>query len=419
VTQVHSERRPQVVHDHSHDDAPTHPASRRLRVILAAVLIPAALAIVTLMLALHGHGSDVRFPAGLGPQVDLVNATIVQRHVNECPPATDPTTGLPLPEIAHAPKPGDTECLTVTVHLTSGPHKGTTVRFDTLSSSVQPFPRSGGVVLSYDPQAQDGNYTFADIQRGRPLSLLFAAFALVVVAVARWTGLRAIVGLVASLAVLVGFVLPALLAGHSALLVALVGSAAALFIALFLAHGVNVQTSIAVLGTLLSLLLCGALAQLFVLGTSLTGLGSDEADLLANTVKIDLRGLLLAGVVIGALGALIDMTVTQASAVWQLHSANPDATGRALYSSAMRIGRDHVAAATTTLVLAYAGTALPLMIIYQLAHTNLHSVLTSEVVAAEIVRTLVGTIGLVAAVPLTTGLAALAVRADRQARPAA
>jgi uncharacterized membrane protein len=405
------------VHDHGHDDTPGHPASRRLRLLLTAILVPAALVIVTLTILLHGRGSDVRFPAGLGPNVDLVNATIVHRQVNQCPPATDPNTGLPLPEIAHAPKPGDTECLTVTVHLTSGPHKGANVTFDTASTSVQPFPHSGGVVLSYDPHAQDGAYNFSDIQRGRPLSLLFAVFALVVIAVARWTGLRAILGLGASLAVIVSFVLPALLSGHSALLVSLVGSAAVLFIALFLAHGVDVQTSIAVLGTLLSLLLCGALAQLFVLGTSLTGLGSDEADLLASTVRIDLRGLLLAGVVIGALGALIDMTVTQASAVWQLHSANPDATGRDLYTSAMRIGRDHVAAATTTLVLAYAGTALPLMVLYQLAHSDLQSVLTSEVVASEIVRTLVGTIGLVAAVPLTTGLAALAVRADRPTQP--
>ena len=401
------------MHDHPHGAA-AHRGSRQLRLLLAAVLIPAALVIGVLTVALHGDGSKVRFPAGLGPQVNLVNATILDRHVNACPPASDPQTGQPLPEVAPAPQPGDTECLTVTLRLTSGPHAGSTVSFDQLSTAVVPFPHSGGVVLSYDPKATGSEYAFTDIQRGRPLSVLFALFAVAVVLVARWTGLRAIVGLGASLAVLVEFVLPALLSGHSALLVSLVGSAAVLFLAMFLAHGINVQTAIAVLGTLLSLLLCGALAQLFVVGTSLTGLGSDEADLLASTVHLDLQGLLLAGVVIGALGALIDVTVTQASAVWQLHSADPEAGAHVLYGSAMRIGRDHVAAATTTLVLAYAGTALPLMVVFQLAHTQLHFVLTSEIVGSEIVRTLVGTVGLVAAVPVTTALAALAVRADRR-----
>jgi uncharacterized membrane protein len=390
-----------VAHDHG-ASSPALPASRRLRLLLAAVLVPAALAIVAMIWVLHSDGPPPRFPSGVGPQVNLVNATITDRQVNPCPATSDAQ-----------PAPDKTECLTVRVHLTSGPRKGTSATFDVLSNQSSPFPKSGGVVLSYDPTAQPGDvYGFADIQRGRPLTLLFVVFALVVVAVARWTGLRALVGLGASLVVLVAFVLPALLAGSGALPVALVGSAAVLFLVLFLAQGINVRTSIAVIGTLLSLLLCGALAQLFVVGTSLTGLGSDEADLLSATVHIDLRGLLLAGVIIGALGAILDMTVTQASAVWQLHGADPTASARDLYRAAMQIGRDHVAAATTTLVLAYAGTALPLLVVYQLAHADLGSVVTSETVAAEIVRTLVGSLGLVASVPVTTALAALAVRAD-------
>jgi uncharacterized membrane protein len=388
-----------VAHDHGATSA-AHPAGRRLRLLLAAVLVPAALVIVSMIWVLHGDSPPPRFPSGLGPQVNLVNATVTDRQVNPCPATTDQGANK-------------TECLTVRVHLTSGPTKGTSATFDVLSSKSAPFPKAGGVVLSYDPKAQPGDeYGFADVQRGRPLTLLFVVFALVVVAVARWTGLRALVGLGASMVVLVSFVLPALLAGSGALPVALVGSAAVLFLVLFLAQGINVRTSIAVIGTLLSLLLCGALAQLFVVGTSLTGLGSDESDLLSATVNIDLRGLLLAGVIIGALGAILDMTVTQASAVWQLHGADPTASTRDLYRAAMQIGRDHVAAATTTLVLAYAGTALPLLVVYQLAHADLGSVVTGETVAAEIVRTLVGSLGLVASVPLTTALAALAVRAD-------
>jgi len=406
-----------VPHAHVHADARAaehaRPASRLVRLLLAAVLVPSAVVVVVAALTLRVGATHVSFPAGLGPQTNLVKATVVGRHVNDCPPSTDPESGLPLPQIANAPDVSRTQCLTVRVHLTSGPHKGQTVSFDTVSTPVRPFPHSGGVLLSYDPKAIDGNYSLSDIQRGRPLTLLFVLFAALVALVARWTGVRALIGLAASGVVIVAFVLPALLAGHSALLVSLVGSAAVLFLVLYLAYGINVQTSIALLGTLLSLLLCGLLAQLFVIGSSLTGLGSDEADLLASTVTIDLRGLLLAGVVIGALGALLDMTVTQASAVWQLHQANPAAPSRQLYTSAMAIGRDHVGAATTTLVLAYAGAALPLLVLYQLAHADFQDVVTSEIVGSEVVRTLVGSIGLVASVPLTTALAVLAVRADR------
>jgi uncharacterized membrane protein len=386
----------------AHDHGPAAPASRQLRLILAGILIPAALVIAALMVLLHGGGGAPRLPSGLGPRVDLVHADIIDSAQHACPTGGDDT-----------PADDQSECLTLHVRLTSGPHRGTTTSFDVQSTRSTPIPHRGGIVVSYDPTAEAGDqYAFADIQRGHALTLLFLVFALAVVAVARWTGLRALIGLGASLAVLLGFVLPALLAGRGALPVALVGSSAVLFLVLFIAHGVNVRTSIAVVGTLTSLLLCGALAQLFVVGTALTGLGSDEADLLSATVRIDLRGLLLAGVVIGALGAVVDMTVTQSTAVWQLHAANPAASFTSLYHSAMHIGRDHVAAATTTLVLAYVGTSLPLLVVYQLARTDLTTVVTGETVAAEIVRTLVGSLGLVAAVPVTTALAALAVRAD-------
>jgi uncharacterized membrane protein len=187
-----------------------------------------------------------------------------------------------------------------------------------------------------------------------------------------------------------------------------------MFTVLYLAHGVKVQTSIAVLGTLVSLVLTVLLAQLFVGVTELTGLGSDETGLLSATVgELDLRGLLLAGIVIGSLGVLDDVTVTQAAAVWELHVAKPSATVGELYRAGIRIGKDHVAATVNTLVLAYVGASLPLLVVYQLSGSGLRDVLTNEVVAQEVVRTLVGSLGLVAAVPVTTLLAAVAVRLDR------
>lgn len=395
-------------------------ARRRLRRLLAAVLVPlVVLTAVALVVLLPDRDRIDRFPAGLGPQTDLVRAELLTREVVPCP---DRAAGgqdgelVPiLPPPADAPGVGQTECISATVALTSGPNTGDSFVLDVLSTPVTPFPQEGTVLLSYEQDAEPGEqYAFADVERRSPLLLLAGIFAIAVIALGRWTGLRALFGLGLTLLVLTGFVLPALLAGSNALLVALVGSAAVMFTVLYLAHGLRVQTSIAVLGTMASLLLTVLLAEVFVRASALTGLGSDETSLISSTVgTLDLRGLLLAGIVIGSLGVLDDVTVTQSSAVWELHLANPAASVRELYTAGIRIGRDHIASTVNTLVLAYVGASLPLLVVYSLAGSQVQDVLTSEVVAQEVVRTLVGSIGLVAAVPLTTLLAALTVRVDR------
>ena len=414
---------------HAHGPTPDRPASgtpedaarRRLHRLLAAVLVPLlVLTAVALVLLLPRDAYVDRFPAGLGPQTDLVDAELVSRQVVPCPDRAggdgpDEELVPILPPPTEGPGVGQTECISATVTLLSGPDEGATFALDALSTPVTPFPEEGRIRLSYEPAAEPGEqYAFADVERRSPLLLLGALFAVAVIGLGRWTGLRALLGLGLSLLVVTAFVLPALLAGSNALLVALVGSAAVMFTVLYLAHGIRVQTSIAVLGTLASLLLTVVLAELFVGAAALTGLGSDETSLISATVgTIDLRGLLLAGIVIGSLGVLDDVTVTQSSAVWELHLANPAAGARELYRAGIRIGRDHIASTVNTLVLAYVGASLPLLVIYSLAGSSLHDVLTSEVVAQEVVRTLVGSIGLVAAVPLTTLLAALTVRVGR------
>ncbi len=403
--------------------SPAALARRRLRRLLAALIVPLVLLTLGALAVLYPTGeAPTRFPSGLGPQTGLVRADLETRQVIPCPDrSANPTAPelVPIePPSDDVPGVGQTECISATVLLTSGPDAGNRFVLDTLSTPVTPFPDDGEIVLSFDPLAEPGQqYAFADVERSSPLLLLGLLFAVAVVVLGRWTGLRALFGLGLSLLLVVGFVLPALLAGRDALLVALVGSAAVMFAVLYLAHGVKVQTSIAVLGTLGSLLLTVLLAELFVGVTALTGLGSDETSLISATVgTIDLRGLLLAGIVIGSLGVLDDVTVTQASAVWELHLAKPSASARELYRSGIRIGRDHIASTVNTLVLAYVGASLPLLVIYSLADSTLSDVLTSEVVAQEVVRTLVGSIGLVAAVPLTTALAALTVRVDRADR---
>lgn len=413
---------------HSHDSgrrvrpvpgSPGAVARRRLNRLLAALILPLIVAAVGGLALLWPDDRPDTFPSGLGPQTDLVRAQLETRETVPCP---DRSTGSPdaelvpiLPPSESAPGVAQTECIEATVRILSGPTEGERVVLHVASTPVQPFPDEGRIVLSYDPGAEAGQqYAFADVERTRPLLLLGILFAVAVVALGRFTGARALLGLGLSLLVITAFVLPALIGGQNALLVALAGSAVVMFAVLYLAHGVTVQTSIAVLGTLASLALTVLLAGVFVAVTKLTGLGSDETGLISATVgELDLRGLLLAGIVIGSLGVLDDVTVTQASVVWELHLAKPTATVRELYRSGIRIGRDHIAATVNTLVLAYVGASLPLLVVYELAGSGLRDVLTSEVVAQEVVRTLVGSLGLVAAVPVTTLLAALAVRVDR------
>jgi uncharacterized membrane protein len=258
------------------------------------------------------------------------------------------------------------------------------------------------------PDGGEVAYYLADYERGRPLGLAAAGFALVVVLVARWRGLAALAGMGIAYAVIVLFLLPALLEGSSPVAVSVVAAAALLYPLLYLAHGPSARTSTALLGTLLSLGLTGALGYAAIEFTNLTGLGSEDSlSLKAFASELSLTGLLLAGLVIGALGVLNDVTVTQASAVWELADTNPGAKARDLYRSAMRIGRDHIASSVYTITLAYAGAALPTLLLFTLAGRSTYDVITGDLVAAEVVRTLVGGVGLVASVPITTGIAAL------------
>jgi uncharacterized membrane protein len=233
-----------------------------------------------------------------------------------------------------------------------------------------------------------------------------ALFAVAVVALGRRSGLFALVGVVLSLGVLLVFVFPALLRGSAPIAVALVGTSVIAFGVLYLAHGVNERTTVALLGTLASLALTAILAVTFAGAARLSGLASeDSTTLLTFAPELDYRGLLLAAVIIGTLGVLDDVTVTQVAAVWELHRADPGQGPRRLYGSAIRIGRDHIASTVNTLILAYAAAALPLMLLFTQSGLALGDVLTTETIAVEVVQTLVGSIGLVASVPLTTALA--------------
>jgi uncharacterized membrane protein len=262
-------------------------------------------------------------------------------------------------------------------------------------------------IFGVSPESPRLQYSFADFQRRPLLAVLVLLFAAVVVWLGRWRGTAALGGLVASVAILLLFVLPAILDGRSPVLVAVFGSAGIAYVALYMAQGFNRMTTVALIGTVATLLMIALMSAAVVAVAHFTGLVSEESSLLTYFNSIDVRGLLLAGIVLGAAGAINDVTVTQASAVWELRAANPSMHTSELFHSGLRIGRDHIASMVNTLLLAYAGAALPLVVLFVLSQQSLGSVANSEVVAVEIVRTLVGSIGLVAAVPLTTWLAAL------------
>lgn len=219
-------------------------------------------------------------------------------------------------------------------------------------------------------------------------------FAVVVVALGRWRGVMALVGFGLTLLVLVRFVIPSILAGNSPLAVAIAGSSLIMFLAVYLAHGLNVRTTSAILGTFASLLLSrlrrgGEAHGVFLRGGVFSpgSRGTGEPP-----------GLVLGGIIIGSLGVLDDVTITQASAVWELRAANPSYGAREIYRSALKIGRDHIVSTVNTLLLAYAGASLPLLILFSLANASIPDVINGELIAEEVVRTLVGSIGLVASV---------------------
>ena len=316
------------------------------------------------------------------------------------------------------------ECRALTIEVTEGDAKGTTVPLEFELNDNTPASRleTGDKIVVDDagPEVPDeSRFSFADVQRGKSLWVLAIVFAVAVVALGRLRGLLALLGIAVSLGVLLVYVFPALLHGVWPLGVALTGSSIIAFAVIYLAHGVNDRTNVALLGTLASLLLTAALAAAFAAAAQLSGVASEEsATLLAFAPELNFRGLLLAAVIIGTLGVLDDVTITQVAAVWELHGADPSAGRRQLYSSSINIGRDHIASAVNTLVLAYSAAALPLLLLFTQSGLAMGDVLTTETVAVEIVQTLVGSIGLVASVPLTTALACWVVTSAPPARQA-
>lgn len=369
-------------------------APRGVRITLALLIVP--LFVGSLAAAAILRPQAVAHPQALGAPTELVEGTATNVTTRECQPGV-PSGGM---------------CSDVQIAVETGPDKGQTVNMTITEGPGQPRVKDGAPIIvgRTDDQGQI-TYYFSDLQRSNGLALVGIAFAIFVVAVARMRGLGALVGLAVTFAIITKFVLPSILDGNSPVLVTLVGASLIIIVVLYIAHGINARTSTAIIGTLTSLAIVGIGSVVAVRMANITGLSNEEVTYIQSFASnVNIEGLLLAGIILGGLGVLNDMTVSQASSVWEIHGARPTASRREVYSSAMRVGRDHIASTIYTLVLAYTGAALPLLILFTLADRSLGSVLTTDIVGEEIVRSAVGGIGLIASVPITTALAALVVK---------
>ncbi|WP_370618177.1 YibE/F family protein [Mumia sp. Pv 4-285] len=387
-----------MTHPHSHLSGSEDHGRRGLAAVLAVVVGLIAITLAIGVWVLWPDADDVaKAPNPYGTQgVSIVSGTVTDVRAVDCGGGAVGPDGLPAVQ-------GDCGELLVR-----------TADDESASVTVQPAVFRAGVevgdavdVIRIKPEgAETASYEFLDFDRGMPLAWLALACAVVIVAVARWRGLLAIGGVVATVGAIVVFILPALLAGENPLVVAVVGSSAIMLVVLYLVHGVSIRTTSALFGTFIGIALTAVLGWLTTDWTHLTGISSeDDQILMAIADQITLSGVVTASMVIAGLGVLNDVTVTQASAVWELRAAQPAASRRSTFTSAMRIGRDHIASSVYTLVFAYAGTATTVLLLVTAYDRSLLEIAGTEQVGAEIARTLVGLIGLVLAVPATTAIA--------------
>jgi uncharacterized membrane protein len=363
---------------------------------LAAIVVAAA------VLALAGMA--LLWPGSLAPETSdeprLVGGRVLAVELVDAP--GDPTGLSPLDAGG---------LILLDVEIIEGPSAGLVLALD-LPAEGYPEFRVGDVVelLPADIPGQGETWFVTDIRRLGPLGWLALAFVGGVLAVGRWRGLRSLIGLGLSLWVVIGFMLPAILAGSSPPVVALVGGTAILLVTLYLSHGLNAMTTAAAVGTLGALVTTVVIALVAIDGTRITGFASEDAVYARFALgELDLRGLVLAGLIVAALGVLDDVTVSQASTVFTVHETDPSQSFSQLVTRGMRVGRDHIASVVNTLFLAYAGASLGLLVLFSTSGLPVRELINTELVAVELVKTMVGSLGLLAAVPLTTVIAAASV----------
>lgn len=366
-------------------------------VFVGAAAVAAALGLVLLWPTGEGRDAARERADEIGLAYERLAATVVE--------VSDGVCSYSAPEDPQY-------CRSITVRVEEGADDGAQVALPefnlTYDRSAIRIAPGDKVILGYE--GSNDYYFFVDRDRRAPLVWLAVLFAVVVVALGRWRGGLALAGMAATLVVLIAFAAPSVLDGNDPVLVAVVAAAVIAFASLYLTHGLNVHTTVALAGTLASLGLTLGLSWIFFGLADFTGVATEEGltlPLIAG--DIDLASLLLGGAIIGALGALDDVTVTQVATVAELRYRRGDLSVRQLIASGIRVGREHIAATVNTLLLAYVGAGLPLLLLFAVSDQSLAMAANSELIAVEIVRTLCGSMGLVAAVPVTTVLAAIVI----------
>jgi len=375
---------------HAHADVATHPARGRAIEIVVGVIAVATLAG---LVALWPPGDLVSDAGAIGLDSDRFSAKV-----------TSVTEGLCSYSSPDRPQ----SCRAVSFTPSAGPDEGRTIElgeFNLLDPFVPDVSLGDDIVVGYEESTD--TYFYADLERRPALRWLVVLFVVGVIVLGRIRGVFALGALAASLAILLVFYVPAVVAGTDPTLAAMVGAATIGFVALYATHGFGRMTTVAVGGVFIALACTVGLAVLFFDLAAFSGGATEEAAYLPLVAEsLNVRGLLLGGVVIGALGALDDVVITQAATVWELRHVDRTLPTRAVVASAMRVGRNHIGSIVNTLLLAYAGAATPLLVLFVLSEQSLGTIANSEIVAIEIVRTLVGSLGLLVAVPATTWLAA-------------
>ena len=295
--------------------------------------------------------------------------------------------------------------------IKSGEEKGKEVNiineFDPNQSSRR-LESGDYIVMGKSIIGDDISYYVSDVYRLRALWFILLFFVVLTIVFARKQGVRAFVGLLLSFLVIIYFLIPNILSGANPFFVATISSVLIACTALFIAHGFNVRTLIAFVSTIVTIGIAMALSQIFVYSSRLSGLGTEDAFYLqfSGDVVINLQGLLLAGIIIGTLGVLDDITTAQAAAVDEISKANNKLGFGQLYARGLSVGREHIVSLVNTLVLAYTGAALPLLLLFSIYEQPLWVTLNSEIILEEVMRMIIGSSALVIAVPLTTLLAA-------------
>lgn len=387
-------------HAHAGSSEPTLRVTAWVRRLLIALVAACGLAAVIAIAVWWPDGQRVDAVRGIVPfaveGVEVVHGELVEVRA-AC-------TG--------GPESDGGDCGDSTARILDGPNEGAVAPLSLGPEVTDTGLRAGDRILVFDQSgllnSQAPSFAFYRADRGGSLLWLAVVFAVVVVAVARLRGLMALVSLGFAGVVVIGYLVPALLSGEPAVAVTVAASVLILIVMLYATHGVSMRTTVALVGALIGVALSTGFATLAVQGSRLGGYGNDAAGLLAfNVTWVDVQQIVIASVVLAGLGTLNDVTITQVSAIWELRTASPAASRRDLYRHAMRIGRDHVASTVYTLVFAYLGTALVLIVAVQLLASTAFDFVTAEDVALEIVRALVGGIALVLAMPITTAIGAL------------